>query len=165
MAAVCVFGIFFASAAIAEPNKTLKQQLVGTWDYVVSEATTADGKKSFPFGEKPNGTLIFTYDGHFVQIHIAGDIPKLASNNRTTGSADENKAIVAGSIALFGTYTVDEEKKLVTYNVKASTYPNWDGTVQPRNIVVLNANEFVNENPGASVGVGSTSMNKYVRAK
>ena len=162
--AVCLLGLF-ASAAIAQPANTLKQQLVGTWDQVVSEVTMPDGKKSFPFGEKPNGILIFTDDGRFVQVHIASGIPKVASNNRTAGTADENKAVVGGSIALFGNYTVDEDKKLVIFTVKASTFPNWDGAVQPRKIVLLNANEFINENPGGSVGGGAIAQNKYTRAK
>ena len=162
--AACLLGLF-ASAAIAQPAKTIKEQLVGTWDQVVSEVTMPDGKKSFPFGEKPNGILIFTDDGRFVQVHIASGIPKVVTNNRTAGTAEENKAIVGGSIALFGTYAVDEDKKLVTFTVKASTFPNWDGAVQPRKIVLLNASEFINENPGGSVGGGAVAQNKYTRAK
>lgn len=109
--------------------------------------------------------LIFTEDGRFVQVHIASGIPKLASNNRTTGTADEKKAVVGGSIALFGTYAVDEEKRVVTFTVKASTFPNWDGAVQARKIVALSDTEFVNENPGGSVGGGAVAKNKYTRAK
>jgi hypothetical protein len=66
---------------------------------------------------------------------------------------------------LFGTYTVDEDKKLVIFTVKASTYPNWDGAVQPRKIVLLNADEFINENASGSVGGGAVAQNKYTRAK
>jgi hypothetical protein len=164
IAAICAYALF-VTGADAQPAKTLKQQLVGTWAQVVSEVTMPDGKKLFPFGEKPNGILIFTDDGHFVQVHIASSIPKLASGNRTAGTADENKAVVSGSIGLFGTYAVDEDKKVVIFAVKASTFPNWDGAVQPRKIVVLNANEFINENPGGSVGGGAVAQNKYVRAK
>jgi Lipocalin-like domain len=164
IAALCLLGLL-APPAIAQPGKTLKQQLVGTWNQVVSEVTMPDGKKSFPFGEKPNGVLIFTDDGRFVQVHIASGIPKVAANNRSAGTADENKAVVGGSIALFGTYTVDEDKKLVIFTVKASTFPNWDGAVQPRKIVLLDAGEFINENPGGSVGGGAIAQNKYARSK
>src|SRR5436190_9959784 len=73
--AVTIVSGLLATAAIAQPT-TLKQQLVGTWDQVVSEVTMPDGKKSFPFGEKPNGTIMFTADGRFVQVHIASGIPK-----------------------------------------------------------------------------------------
>jgi hypothetical protein len=162
--AICLLGLF-APAAMAQPAKTFRQQLVGTWNQVVSEVTLPDGKKSFPFGETPSGILIFTDDGRFVQVHIAGGIPKLAANNRTVGTAEENKAIVGGSIALFGSYTVDEDKKLVIFTVTASTFPNWDGAVQPRKIVLLNADEFINENASGSVGGGAIAQNKYRRAK
>ena len=164
IAALCLLGLL-APPAIAQPGKTLKQQLVGTWDQVVSEVTMPDGKKSFPFGEKPNGVLIFTDDGRFVQVHIARGIPNVAANNRSAGTADENKAVVGGSIALFGTYTVDEDKKLVIFTVKASTFPNWDGAVQLRKIVLLDAGEFINENPGGSVGGGAIAQTKYARSK
>jgi hypothetical protein len=164
IAAICLLGLL-TPAAMAQPAKTLRQQLVGTWDQVVSEVTTPDGKKLFPFGERPNGILIFTDDGRFVQVHIASGIPKVAANNRAAGTAEENKAVVGGSIALFGTYTVDEDKKLVIFTVRASTFPNWDGAVQPRKIVVLNADEFINENASGSVGGGAIAQNKYARAK
>jgi hypothetical protein len=62
-----------------------------------------DGKKSFPFGETPKGILIFTADGRFAQIHVAGDVPKIASNNRLTGTAEEYAAIMRRSLSVFGT--------------------------------------------------------------
>jgi hypothetical protein len=75
---------------------------------VVAEVTAPDGKKSFPFGETPKGILIFTADGRFAQIHIAGDVPKIASNNRLTGTPEEYAEIMRRSLSVFGTYTVDE---------------------------------------------------------
>jgi Lipocalin-like domain len=162
--ATCVLGVF-VTGAMAQSSKTLREQLVGSWDYVLTEVTLPDGKKTLPYGEKPNGIVIFTEDGRFVQVAITAGIPKIASNNRQTRTAEENKAIVSGTIALYGTYTVDEDKKVVTFNVKASTYPNWDGAVQPRKIVALNASEFINENPSGSVGGGAVALNKYTRAR
>ena len=49
-----------ASVATAQPGKTLREQIVGTWDFIIAEIVTQDGKKSFPFGERPKGMLIFT---------------------------------------------------------------------------------------------------------
>src|SRR3954447_2237865 len=99
-----------SATAAAQPANSLKAEIVGTWDFVVAEVTAPDGKKSFPFGEAPKGILVFTPDGHFAQIHVAGEVPKIASNNRLTGTADEYAAIMRGSLAAFGTYTVDEDK-------------------------------------------------------
>ena len=50
----------WTGAAAAQAEKSLKDQIVGTWNFVVAEVTSPDGKKSFPFGETPKGILIFT---------------------------------------------------------------------------------------------------------
>ena len=113
-----------------------------------------------PFEQAP----IFTPDGHFAQIHVASDVPKIASNNRLTGTADEYAAIMRRSISVFGTYTVDEEKKTVTYKIVSSSFPNWEGEAQTRTIDKLDADEFVNTNPNVAGGRGSAS-NRYRRVK
>jgi Lipocalin-like domain len=153
------------NSALAQAGKTLREQLVGTWDFVIAEITTADGKKSFPFGEHPKGQLIFTADGHFSQIHISGDLPKIASNNRLAGTDADNRAIVAGSLCLFGSYTVDETKKTLTFNIVASTFPNAAGTSQTRTVDKLTDDEFRNTNPGASRDGPALAANFYRRAK
>jgi len=162
IAAVAVLALALSAGnAIAQ---SLKQQIVGTWDFTVAEVTAADGKKSFPFGETPKGILIFTPDGRFAQIHVASDVPKFASGNRLTGTAEEYAAISKRSLSVFGTYTVDEEKKTVTYRIVSSTFPNWEGEAQTRTIDKLTADEFVNTNPNVAGGRGSAS-NTYRRAK
>src|ERR687893_460324 len=99
--------------AIAQ-QRTLKERMVGTWHFVIAEITARDGKKSFPFGPSPRGILIFTPEGDFTQTHIAAGIPKIASGNRLAATAEEYAGIVRGSIALFGTYTVDEANSTIT---------------------------------------------------
>jgi hypothetical protein len=153
-----------AGAAAAQPATSLKDQIVGIWDFVVAEVTAPDGKKSFPFGETPKGILIFTADGRFAQIHIASDVPKIASNNRLTGTPEEYAEIMRRSVSVFGTYTVDEAKKTVTYNIVSASFPNWEGEAQTRTINKLNANELVNTNPNVAGGRGSAS-NFYKRVK
>src|SRR3954467_9946523 len=153
--------LLFAGAAAAQ---SLKEQIIGTWDFVVAEVTAPDGKKSFPFGETPKGILIFTPDGRFAQIHVAADAPKIASNNRLTGTAEEYAAIMRRSLSVFGTYTVDEDKKTVTFHIVSSTFPNWEGEKQTRTIDKLTADEFVNANPNVAGGRGSAS-NLYRRVK
>src|SRR5262245_54462527 len=129
--ALVTLALTFSRAAAAQD---LQNQLIGTWDFVVAHVKAPDGKISFPFGEFPKGILIFTPDGRFAQIHTAGDLPKIASNNRLTGTPEEYKAINQRSLSLFGTYTVDEDKKTVTYQITASTFPNWEGQSQTRTI-------------------------------
>jgi Lipocalin-like domain len=153
-----------AGAAAAQPAKSLKDQIVGTWDFVVAEVTAPDGKKSFPFGETPKGILILTADGRFAEIHVASDVPKIASNNRLTGTPEEYAGIMRRSLSVFGTYTVDEANKTVTYHIVSASFPNWEGEAQTRTIDKLTVEEFVNTNPGVGGGRGMAS-NFYRRVK
>jgi hypothetical protein len=153
-----------AGIAVAQPATSLKDGIVGTWNFVVAEVTAPDGKKSFPFGETPKGILIFTADGRFAQIHVAGDVPKIASNNRLTGTPEEYAEIMRRSLSVFGTYTVDEANKTVTYNIVSASFPNWQGETQTRAIDKLTSDEFVNTNHSVAGGRGSAS-NFYQRVK
>jgi hypothetical protein len=153
-----------AGAAAAQPTRSLKEQIIGTWNFVVAEVASPDGKKSFPFGETPKGILIFTADGRFAQIHVAGDVPRIASNNRMTGTSEEYAGIMKRSLSVFGTYNVDEASKTVTYTIVSSSFPNWEGEAQTRNIDKLTDEEFVNTNPNVGGGRGSAS-NFYRRVK
>ncbi len=161
--AAAAVSLALAGGAGAQAAKGLRDQLVGTWEFIVAEVTAPDGKKSYPFGKMPKGVLIFTSDGRFAQIHV-GDVPRIASNNRLTGTADEYQAIMRGSLSVFGTYTVDEGKKTVTYKIASSSFPNWEGEAQTRTIDRLTDGEFINTNPNVAGGRGSAS-NLYRRAK
>jgi len=151
------------AASASAQQKSLRDQIVGAWNFVVAEVVAPDGKKSFPFGETPSGILIFTTGGQFAQIHTAGDLPKIASNNRLTGTPEEYATIMRRSISIFGTYSVNEEKKTVTFKIVSSTYPNFAGESQERTIDKLTADEFVNTNPNVAGGRGRAS-NFYKRA-
>src|ERR1700704_3495978 len=103
----------------------------------VSNTNTAtNGTKSDLFGPNPTGVLTFESNGRFSQIGMRSDLPKFGTNNRATGTADENKAVVQGSIAYFGTYTVNEADKSYTVQVEAATFPNATGTAQKRGLSI-----------------------------
>ena len=155
----------WTSAALAQPAKTMREQLVGTWNLVIAEITAADGKKTLPFGPSPKGQIVFTADGHFSQVHVSSGLPKIAGNNRLNGTDADNRAIMQGTLSFFGTYSVDEEKKTVTFNIVASTYPNAEGTSQTRTIDKLTADEFVNTNRGAARDGPAAAANFYRRAE
>jgi hypothetical protein len=158
--ALAALSLALTNAATAQ---SLRTHLVGTWDFIVAEVKAPDGKISYPFGKSPKGILIFTPDGRFAQVHV-GEVPKIASNNRLKGTPEEYAAIMHGSLSVFGTYTVDEAKKTVTYRIVSSTFPNWEGEAQTRTIDKLTLDEFVNTNPNVAGGRGSAA-NFYKRAK
>ena len=146
------------------PGNTFAQtgkDIVGTWKPISVTVTGPDGRKSEPFGPNPNSILTFDASGRFVLVNTRPDLPKFVSNNRMQGTAEENKAIVQGSIAYFGTYSVVE--KVIVEKVEGSTWPNWVGTEQKRPIISLTGDEMKLSTPAASVG--GTAENTYKRIK
>src|ERR1700741_1178280 len=92
-------------------QKPIKGEIVGAWSLVAVTAELANGTSAEPFGANPNGTIIFTPDGHFALFQSRSELPKIASNDRTKASTEEAAAIVGGSIAYYGTYSVNEAEK------------------------------------------------------
>jgi Lipocalin-like domain len=60
------------------------------------------------------GIVIYTSDGHFAFVSVRADLPKLAANDRARATAEEARAMVAGSNAYYGTYSVNEVDKVIT---------------------------------------------------
>ena len=141
MAMLCVGIALTAAGAMAQGmSKIDKTKLVGTWTVVSVTNTSADGKVTQVFG--PNdGLLVFERNGKFVQVEARSAIPNFASNNRNTGSPDENKAVVQGSLAYFGTYTVGADGTLIQ-RVERSSYSNLNGTDRKITITSLTADEL-----------------------
>jgi hypothetical protein len=116
-------------------SKIDKTKIVGSWTQVSVTNTSPDGKTVRPFG--PNdGFMMFDANGRFVKVVARFDLPKFVSNNRNTGSPEENKAVVQGSVGYFGTYTANEDGTL-TLHIERSSFPNWNGTDQKYIIVIL----------------------------
>jgi hypothetical protein len=108
-----------------------------------------DGSKIPTFGDNPKGIIIFTSEGRFIYLFSRGDLPKFTSNNRNTGTPEENKAVVQGSIATFGTYSVAGTDLMI--KVENSTLPNWIGADQKRTIAIT-GDELKWTNAAASGG-------------
>lgn len=156
--------VFTPLGSATAQQKSFKQQLVGTWIFVQTEATQSDGKKILPFGPNPTGILIFTEDDHFALMQVADGVPKFASNSRATGTAEENRAAVNGSIAFSGTYTVDEITNTITRKIESTTFPNWMGITQKLKIDSLTMDELIYSNLIGSIA-GAKLVNIWKRAK
>ena len=129
----------------------LGQQIQGSW-ILVSQYVEQDGKKTEAFGSDPRGSMILTPDGRFSLMLMRASLPKFASNSRVKGTVEENQAVVQGSIAYFGSYTVVSEKEqTVNLRVDGSTFPNWDGEDQKRVMTVV-GDELRVINPTAAIG-------------
>jgi hypothetical protein len=136
-------------------GQALKKQLVGTWS-LVSLVNDVDGKKIELFGPNPNGQFVFTSDGHFSMNIVRPDRQKFASNNRLTGTPEENKEAVLGNISIFGSYTINSDGSLKMH-IAGSNFSNWDGTEQIRRAQIT-GDEMKYTNPTPSTGSGTAVM-------
>jgi hypothetical protein len=149
---VLVAGEVFAQTA---------KDLVGTW-ILVSAVVEQGGNKTDTYGPNPHGILTVDADGRYVLVIVRAGLPKVASNNRTTATPEENKAIVQGSGAHFGTVSVNAADKTMTFKIETSTFPNWDGTEQKRPFTAT-GDELTYTVPAASGGGTATVV--WKRAK
>ena len=150
--------LLFLTAASFSPLATAQaaDTLVGTWQLVSSD-NILNGKKTPIYGESLQGLTIFTADGHYMTEYVRQDLPKFASNSRIAGIPEENKAVVQGSIASFGHYTVNDVNREIIFNIERSTFPNWVGAVQKRAYTLV-GNELRYTVSGASTGQGNAEV-------
>jgi hypothetical protein len=106
----------------------LRDRLVGVWIPTAHETTFQEGLKRQQFGASPRGMMILDASGNYTQILVHPDLPSYRSNDRTKGTPEEHAATVRGSVANFGTWSVDEVAKTLTYHIRGSTFPNQAGT-------------------------------------
>ena len=108
---------------MSEQSQSAAERLIGSWRYVGS---TLDGKPQEDRGERPNGIIIYDVHGHMA-CHVAPDRDVPRAGNEPTG--EEAKAALAGHIAYFGTYSVDERARTVTHHRAGSVQPGDKGDV------------------------------------
>jgi hypothetical protein len=144
-----------SSFMLAVPSLAESQNwLVGTWK-LVSATQIENGQSKEYLGPHPLGQVIFDANGQFSDILLRSDLAKFRVNNRASGTADENAAVVKGSIAYFGTYTLNGDT--LKMHIEGSTFPNWGNTDQTR-LVHLSGNQLTWENATASAGGGGVKL-------
>ena len=134
------------AAAVAQTAR----DVAGTYELVSVVSTAADGTKTDFLGPNPKGIAVYERGGRFVVVLTRSDLPKFASGSRLQGTADENKAIVQGSISYFGTWSVTG--KVITLHVDGGSWPAWNGTDQTREIAALDKKGLTTVNAAPSVG-------------
>jgi len=104
----------------------------GAWRLVTFEFRKADGTVVYPFGEKAQGSIIYTESGRYSAQLMRSDRPRLASGDQLKGSAEEFEANFKGCISYFGSYELDAANSLIFHEVEGSLFPNMEGTRQER---------------------------------
>jgi hypothetical protein len=161
LSAVTALGLVVSLVSAVAQTKSIKDQLVGMWTLVSETDVTSDGKKSEGFGPNPLGAYVFDAGGHFAQMLMRADLPKF--DNRLQGTPDQNKAVAQGSVAYYGTYTVDEAAKTLNVHILGGSFAKFIGTDGKRIITGLTADELRFTNPATSGGTSAETV--WRRAK
>jgi hypothetical protein len=117
------------------------RDLVGTWTIV----SAGDA-----YGPNAKGNATFDSNGRFSIILMRNALPKYSSNNRVQGTPAEYKATVEGSLAYFGSYSLNGTD--LNLHIEGSTFPNWTGGDQKRTNVSVTGDEFKYTQPNPSSG-------------
>jgi hypothetical protein len=156
-AVLSVVGAIAVLGAGASAAQQSSKQLQGHWQLVLIE-TERDGKRSVStsYGENPKGLFIFDASGRYsIQIFRPG-LPPFASKDRLAGTPEENKAVVQGMLAHFGTYKVNDADSTFTVLPEGSSFPNWTGVQQPARKFTIAGDSLTIVNP-APTTAGATS--------
>jgi hypothetical protein len=159
--AMTVLGLALVPSGTVAQQKSLKDQLVGTWTFVSATTKRPDGSPQW--GSNPKGLAIFADNGRFSESIMRSDRTKFAANNRLQGTPDDNKVTAQGTISTYGVYTVDDAKRTYTLRIEGSTYPNLEGTEITRPVTIT-GDEMTATNPSPTVG-GPPSQLVWRRAK
>jgi len=137
VATTLVLGTALLPGGAIAQQKTIKDQLTGAWTLLLADGVKDDGTHVALFGPNPAGTLMVSPTGRFALTVTRVNRAPYASNDFQNGSAAENKATASGSLAYFGSYTVDEPGKTINFRLEGSTFPNWEGSTQKRAVTAI----------------------------
>ena len=128
--AATVLGLTLVPSGAVAQQKSLKEQVVGTWTLVSCDPPANATRQ--PFCVNPSGSEIFDANGRFIVVIAARGRPKATTGptgaiNRADLSPEEYKAITQGMVANFGTYSVNEADKTQTLHAEGALFPNGEG--------------------------------------
>lgn len=137
------------SAASAAPKfaaDSLAGQLVGTWSFASSVNTRKDGTTFDRWGANPRGIFMFDRGGHYSQIIVGS----------------ESRVLGAKTFCAFGTYSVNEENKVLVMHIEASSSAPLAGTSQKRASIFLTATAMKYSNSVTAIGAIAEVLCKRV---
>ncbi len=114
--------------ASAESSQTIE----GSWRLISSEGHGADGRVVYDQGKHPVGRVMFDASGR-MSIHLTNpDRSNFASGDFLRPTQEECLEAFKSYFGYFGSYTLDEKARTVTFHVEGAAYPNYVGTDQVR---------------------------------
>src|SRR5712671_1743318 len=108
LSGIAALGLAIVSSDAMGQQKSLKEQLTGIWTLVSSETTAPNGTKQQPMGANPKGILMLDAGGQYSAMMIQANRPKFKSRNRAEITTEEFAAASKGTIAQYGSWSVNE---------------------------------------------------------
>jgi hypothetical protein len=146
---------FSLNTFIVLGQKIENGKLPGTYVLVSVDNIDNNGNRIHLYGDSPQGILMFDTKGNYSLQITASGRPKFTVADKSKGTDEENRAAVKGCNTHFGTYSIDEAKGIITFNILHASFPNWERTQQKRPFV-LHDGTFTYSVPSPTTGGGVT---------
>ncbi|KON70701.1 MULTISPECIES: lipocalin-like domain-containing protein [Peribacillus] len=113
-------------------EKSMRDQVVGTWSLVSYETQDADGHVIYPLGKDAKGFIMYNPDGYMSAQLMASGRPAYQSGDLHSGTLEEMATAAHGYLAYSGQFEVDEENHQLIHHMDVSLNPTWLNQAQPR---------------------------------
>lgn len=143
---------------------TATNPLVGTWTLVSVDNVLPDSSRVHLYGPNPSGLLMFDAGGRYSLQIVSAGRPPFAANDKGRGTPAEYQAAVQGSNAHFGTYSINQVERTITFSIEHASFPNWEGTQQKRSFRVA-GDRLTYTVPVPTTGPGAIGEVEWRRAE
>ncbi|MGZ7044074.1 MAG: lipocalin-like domain-containing protein [Methanobacterium sp.] len=126
------------------------ESVIGTWRLKSFKQRFEEGDLMLPFGENPEGILIYDKDGYMSVIISKSDRKDLSIEDLTDFKEEEKISLSDNFIAYSGTYEISDGK--IIHHVEISFIPNWVGNPLERFYNFENGKLILTTPPEATSG-------------
>lgn len=129
-------GLAMLTAGVRKQGVTSAQeQFVGSWELVSIESRGSDGEwapAQGRLGAHPMGMIIYDEAGHMAVQIMSTERPAFSSSDLSERTVEELAGAIAGYVAYFGTYEVDERQRFVIHHRQGHLRPDQVGVEAKR---------------------------------
>jgi lipocalin-like protein/glycosyl hydrolase family 15 len=135
--------------------------VLGVWSLIDWQRIYADGRRVYPFGEKPVGLLAYMPDGRMMVQMLTRTRPLIDSPDPVGGPVNERAQAYSTCLAYFGTYKVLDNE--VEHHIEASLYPNWTGKTTARGMAIEDGKLILRTDPSIVDGISVVNEMSWER--
>jgi hypothetical protein len=126
LSAMLAVGLASLPVSASAQQKSLKEQLVGTWTLVSCDEILGNAKS--PYCVNPSGILMLDAGGRYALLIAAHGRPAgVRSASAAQAPAEIIRAVAQGLLANFGTWSVNEANRTFTRHVEGALFPSIEG--------------------------------------